>query len=47
VSKGSETGAREGGLLDTVELFYQRGLLQEEKATAPTTPLQSASQGNV
>ncbi len=26
----SETGAREGGLLETLELFFQRGLLQEK-----------------
>jgi 3-hydroxyisobutyrate dehydrogenase-like beta-hydroxyacid dehydrogenase len=43
VAKASETGAREGGLLDTVELFFQRGLLQEEKSSAPATPIQAAS----
>lgn len=28
--KASETGAREGNLLETLELFFQRGLLQEK-----------------
>ena len=26
----SETGTREGDLLETLELFFQRGLLQEK-----------------
>lgn len=43
LAKAGESGAREGGLLDTVELFFQRGLLQEEKASAPATPIQAAS----
>jgi 3-hydroxyisobutyrate dehydrogenase-like beta-hydroxyacid dehydrogenase len=29
--KPSETGGREGNLLETLELFFQRGLLQEKK----------------
>jgi hypothetical protein len=33
--EGSETGAREGNLLETLELFYDKGLLQEARgATA-------------
>ena len=40
VGKASETGQREGGLLDTVEVFYEKGLLQEEKATMQT-PIQA------
>ena len=43
VAKASETGGREGNLLDTVELFFQRGLLQEEKSSATATPIQAAS----
>ncbi len=30
VGKASEVGAREGGLLETVELFFQQGLLREK-----------------
>lgn len=32
----SESGAREGELLDTLELFFQKGLLQREQGSAPT-----------
>jgi len=36
VDKASETGAREGDLLETIESFFQRGLLRE-KVDAPLT----------
>lgn len=32
--KASETGAREGALLETMELFFQKGLLQEKGKSA-------------
>jgi 3-hydroxyisobutyrate dehydrogenase-like beta-hydroxyacid dehydrogenase len=36
VGKASDTGAREGDLLATLELFFQKGLLQEKKiASSP------------
>src|SRR5438132_9198508 len=34
VGKTSATGGREGDLLETLELFFQKGLLQEKKASA-------------
>ena len=31
IGKASETGAREGELLETLELFFEKGLLRESK----------------
>ena len=41
VDKASEHGARDGELLDTLELFFQRGLLRENQE-APSTAMQKA-----
>jgi 3-hydroxyisobutyrate dehydrogenase-like beta-hydroxyacid dehydrogenase len=39
----SETGAREGNLLDTLELFYRKGLLQESDGSVTTPQASSAT----
>jgi 3-hydroxyisobutyrate dehydrogenase-like beta-hydroxyacid dehydrogenase len=42
VGKASETGARQGDLLETLELFFQKGLLQEPKVPSSTQPMHAA-----
>jgi 3-hydroxyisobutyrate dehydrogenase-like beta-hydroxyacid dehydrogenase len=42
VGKASDTGAREGDLLETVELFFQKGLLREKGAEPLTGQIQKA-----
>jgi 3-hydroxyisobutyrate dehydrogenase-like beta-hydroxyacid dehydrogenase len=42
VGKASETAAREGDLLETLELFFQKGLLQEPKMPSSTQPMHAA-----
>lgn len=42
LGKVSETGAREGDLLETVELFFQKGLLQEKVHTPSAAHMQKA-----
>ncbi len=40
--KASDNGAREGDLLQTLELFFQKGLLQEPKVSSSTPPMHAA-----
>ena len=40
--KPSETGARDGELLETIELFFQKGLLREKGNAAATVQMQKA-----
>jgi 3-hydroxyisobutyrate dehydrogenase-like beta-hydroxyacid dehydrogenase len=42
VAKASETGGREGDLLATLELFFQKGLLQEPKVSSSTERVHAA-----
>ncbi len=42
VGKASDSGAREGDLLDTLELFFQKGLLQEQKVSPSKEPIHAA-----
>jgi 3-hydroxyisobutyrate dehydrogenase-like beta-hydroxyacid dehydrogenase len=42
VNKPSGTGAREGELLETLELFFEKGLLQEQKRPPIPEPIQAA-----
>ncbi|HXV79938.1 MAG TPA: DUF1932 domain-containing protein [Candidatus Binatia bacterium] len=42
VGKASDSGAREGDLLQTLELFFQKGLLQESKPSSSTPPMPAA-----
>jgi 3-hydroxyisobutyrate dehydrogenase-like beta-hydroxyacid dehydrogenase len=42
LDKPSEVGAREGELLETLELFYQKGLLREKANGASTSQMQKA-----
>ena len=42
VGKAAESGARDGDLLETVELFFHRGLLQKEADAPSTTQIQKA-----
>jgi 3-hydroxyisobutyrate dehydrogenase-like beta-hydroxyacid dehydrogenase len=42
VSKPSDRGAREGELLETLELFYGKGLLQEHKPSSAPRPIHAA-----
>ncbi len=37
VGKASDTGAREGDLLETLELFFKKGLLQQEQKQSSST----------
>jgi 3-hydroxyisobutyrate dehydrogenase-like beta-hydroxyacid dehydrogenase len=43
IGKASDSGAREGNLLDTLELFFERGLLQEQKPSSSPGQLHAAS----
>jgi hypothetical protein len=45
--QGSETGTREGNLLETLELFYNEGLLQERRGVAAdsTAPVPASAPG--
>lgn len=38
----SDTGAREGDLLGTLELFFQKGLLQKERVGVPASDIRAA-----
>jgi 3-hydroxyisobutyrate dehydrogenase-like beta-hydroxyacid dehydrogenase len=42
VGKASETGAREGDLLETLELFFQKGLLRENKVAVSPAQVHAA-----
>jgi 3-hydroxyisobutyrate dehydrogenase-like beta-hydroxyacid dehydrogenase len=42
LSKPSESGAREGELLGTIEHFFEKGLLQEQKRPAIAEPIHAA-----
>jgi 3-hydroxyisobutyrate dehydrogenase-like beta-hydroxyacid dehydrogenase len=42
VSKPSESGMREGELLETLELFFGKGLLQEHKPSSEPGPIHAA-----
>jgi 3-hydroxyisobutyrate dehydrogenase-like beta-hydroxyacid dehydrogenase len=42
VSKPSDSGAREGELLETLELFFEKGLLREQKRSAVPQPIHAA-----
>jgi L-threonate 2-dehydrogenase len=42
VSKPSDSGAREGELLETLELFFGKGLLQEDKPSSAPGPIHAA-----
>jgi 3-hydroxyisobutyrate dehydrogenase-like beta-hydroxyacid dehydrogenase len=42
VGKPSESGAREGELLETLELFFEKGLLQEQKRPPTAEPIHAA-----
>jgi hypothetical protein len=42
VSKPSDSGAREGELLETLELFFEKGLLRERKRPAVPEPVHAA-----
>jgi 3-hydroxyisobutyrate dehydrogenase-like beta-hydroxyacid dehydrogenase len=42
ISKPSDSGAREGELLETLELFYGKGLLQEHKPSSAPGPIHAA-----
>jgi 3-hydroxyisobutyrate dehydrogenase-like beta-hydroxyacid dehydrogenase len=42
VGKASDSGAREGDLLDTVELFFQKGLLREQKVSPSKEAIHAA-----
>jgi 3-hydroxyisobutyrate dehydrogenase-like beta-hydroxyacid dehydrogenase len=42
VGKPSESGAREGELLETLELFFEKGLLQEQKRSPTAEPIHAA-----
>jgi 3-hydroxyisobutyrate dehydrogenase-like beta-hydroxyacid dehydrogenase len=45
--EGSETGARDGNLLETLELFYDKGLLQERRGATgeSTSPVPASAPG--
>jgi hypothetical protein len=43
LGEGSETGVREGNLLDTLELFYRKGLLQESHGSVSPSEAPSAT----
>jgi 3-hydroxyisobutyrate dehydrogenase-like beta-hydroxyacid dehydrogenase len=42
IGKASDSGAREGNLLETLELFFERGLLQEQKPSSSPGHLHAA-----
>jgi 3-hydroxyisobutyrate dehydrogenase-like beta-hydroxyacid dehydrogenase len=42
VSKPSDSGVREGELLETLELFFEKGLLREQKRSAVPQPIHAA-----
>jgi 3-hydroxyisobutyrate dehydrogenase-like beta-hydroxyacid dehydrogenase len=42
VDQASETGARSGDLLETLELFFQKGLLRDKKEDSPTGEMKAA-----
>lgn len=42
VGKASDSGARQGDLLETLELFFQKGLLQERKDASSRQPMHAA-----
>jgi 3-hydroxyisobutyrate dehydrogenase-like beta-hydroxyacid dehydrogenase len=42
VSKPSDSGAREGELLETLEIFFEKGLLHEQKQPAVPQPIHAA-----